>query len=245
VDLAALTSEALNTLASTGRTAKHHVVADLREAWVRGDPVRLDQIICNLLINAVKYTPQDGNIRVITVRVGDESRILVGDDGAGMSPDLAQRAFDLFVQGERDLDRSQGGLGIGLTLVRRLAELHGGRAEVKSDGENKGSEFTVSFPAIERPPQPTAQVTTPQGGMLTRTILVVEDSDDARETLVELLQVMGHRVEAAGDGITGLDKALAIGPDVALVDIGLRVSTASSSRGACARPKGAAPTSWR
>ena len=221
VDLGALTGEALDTLASTGRTAQHHVVSDLREAWVRGDPVRLDQIVCNLLINAVKYTPPGGTIRVIAVRVGDESRVVVADDGAGMSPELAARAFDLFVQGERDLDRSQGGLGIGLTLVRRLAELHAGRAEVKSEGEGRGSEFTVSFPAIERPARPVASPALPQGGTFGRTILVVEDGDDARETLVELLQVMGHRVEAAADGISGLDKALAIGPDVALVDIGL------------------------
>lgn len=221
VDLAALASEALSTLASTGRTAKHNVVTDLREAWVRGDPVRLDQIVCNLLINAVKYTPAGGTVRVSTARTGDESRVVVADDGAGMSAELAERAFDLFVQGERDLDRSQGGLGIGLTLVRRLAELHDGRATVKSDGEGKGSEFTVTLPAIDRPARTATLAAQPQGGMFARTILVVEDSDDARETLVELLQVMGHRVEAAEDGLAGLDKALATGPDVALVDIGL------------------------
>jgi signal transduction histidine kinase/ActR/RegA family two-component response regulator len=221
VDLAALVSEALSTLASTGRTAEHTVVTDLREAWVRGDAVRLDQIVCNLLINAVKYTPAGGTIRVSTARVGAESRVVVADDGAGMSFELAARAFDLFVQGERDLDRSQGGLGIGLTLVRRLAELHGGSADVKSDGEGRGSEFTVSLPAIEAEARRQPSATTPHGAMLARTILVVEDSDDARETLVELLQVMGHRVDSAADGVSGLDKALAIGPDVALVDIGL------------------------
>ena len=221
IDLAALVAEALSTLASTGRTANHRVVTDLGEAWVRGDAVRIDQIVCNLLINAVKYTPAGGTVRVSTARVGGESRVVVADNGAGMSPELAARAFDLFVQGERDLDRSQGGLGIGLTLVRRLAELHGGRAEVMSQGEGKGSEFTVTFPAIDRPARTGPAVAMPQGGTLARTILVVEDSDDARETLVELLQVMGHRVESAGDGIAGLDKALAIGPDVALVDIGL------------------------
>jgi CheY-like chemotaxis protein len=147
--------------------------------------------------------------------------VVVADDGAGMSPELAERAFDLFVQGERDLDRSQGGLGIGLTLVRRLAELHAGAADVKSEGEGRGSEFTVRFPAIERPRQATPAAALPPGKMLARTILVVEDSDDARETLVELLQVMGHRVESADDGVAGLDKALSIAPDVAFVDIGL------------------------
>jgi signal transduction histidine kinase/ActR/RegA family two-component response regulator len=221
LDLAALTAEALNTLASTGRSTHHRLIPELREAWVRGDPVRLDQIVCNLLINAVKYTPAGGSIHVSTARVGDESRLVVADDGAGMSPELAARAFDLFVQGERDLDRSQGGLGIGLTLVRRLAELHGGRAEVKSEGEGKGSTFSVTFPAIERPPRREPAVAPATAEMLPRTILVVEDSDDARETLVELLRIMGHRVDSAPDGVAGLDKALAIGPDVALVDIGL------------------------
>jgi anti-sigma regulatory factor (Ser/Thr protein kinase) len=192
---------------------------ELDEAWIEGDRVRLDQIVCNLVINAVKYTPEGGNITVRTRRVGGECILTVADDGVGMSPDLAQRAFDLFVQGDRGLDRAQGGLGIGLTLVRRLAELHHGRADLRSDGENRGSEFTVRFPAIEKPALPEPVERRHYGS--SRTVLLVEDNEDARDSLHMLLATMGHQVEVASDGLTGLEKALALAPDVALVDLGL------------------------
>ena len=152
VDLAVLVADALATLAATGRTDGHAVHADLQPAWVQADPVRIEQIVANLVVNAVKYTPRGGRIRVRTAREGDSSVLLVADDGAGMSPELAARAFDLFVQGDHSgVDRAPGGLGIGLTLVRRLAELHGGSADVASDGEGKGSEFIVRLPAIAPP----------------------------------------------------------------------------------------------
>ncbi len=219
VDLSRVVSQAIGTLTSTGRLSKHRVIVDLDEAWIHGDAVRLDQIACNLLINAVKYTPEGGTITVRTRREGGNSVLIVADDGVGMSPELASRAFELFVQGERGLDRSQGGLGIGLTLVRRLAELHGGRAEVHSDGEGRGSEFTVRFPAAERVEQ--ADTPSLRRAALPRTVLVLEDNDDARETLAMLLQSKGHRVASARDGLSGLDMALATDPDVALVDLGL------------------------
>jgi signal transduction histidine kinase/ActR/RegA family two-component response regulator len=220
VDLAKVAAQALATLGATGRTDRHQLKVQLEEAWIEGDPVRLDQIVSNLLVNAVKYTPERGTITVRTRRTADESVLTVADDGVGMSPDLAARAFDLFVQGERGLDRAQGGLGIGLTLVRRLAELHHGSAEVVSEGDNRGSEFTVRFPAIAKPAAPPA----PSGPLARgtpRTILVVEDNTDARETLQILLSMMGHHVESAVDGVTGLEKALSMAPDVALVDLGL------------------------
>ncbi len=219
VDLSRVVSLAIGTLTATGRLGKHRVIVDLDEAWINGDPVRLDQIVCNLLINAVKYTPEGGTITVRTRREGDDSVLIVADDGVGMSPELAARAFELFVQGERGLDRSQGGLGIGLTLVRRLAELHGGQAEVHSDGEGRGSEFTVRFPAAERVER--ADTPSARRSALPRTVLVVEDNDDARDTLAMLLQSKGHRVASARDGLSGLDIALATDPDVALVDLGL------------------------
>ena len=152
VDLAVLVGDALATLAATGRTSGHTVHADLQPAWVHADSVRIEQIVSNLVVNAVKYTPRGGTIHVRTSREGDSSVLLVSDDGAGMSPELAARAFDLFVQGEHaGVDRAPGGLGIGLTLVRRLAELHGGSADVASDGEGRGSEFIVRLPAIAPP----------------------------------------------------------------------------------------------
>ena len=220
VNLATVAAESLATLASTGRAAKHRMETKLDEAWIRGDPVRLDQIVTNLLVNAVKYTPAGGKIVLGTRRLGATSELTVTDDGIGLTPELRQRVFDLFVQGERNLDRSDGGLGIGLALVRRLAELHGGQAHVESEGTNRGSRFTVSFPAIERPAEPVPPAPR-DATMLPRTVLVIEDNDDARETLQAMLELMGHRVESAGDGPAGIDKALATIPDVAFVDIGL------------------------
>ena len=220
VNLATVAAESLATLASTGRAGKHRVETRLDEAWIRGDPVRLDQIVTNLLVNAVKYTPAGGKIVLGTRRLGGTSELTVADDGVGLTPELRQRVFDLFVQGERNLDRSDGGLGIGLALVRRLAELHGGHAHVQSEGTNRGSQFTVSFPAIERPAE-SAPPATRDAAMLPRSVLVIEDNDDARETLQAMLELMGHRVESADDGPAGVDKALATIPDVAFVDIGL------------------------
>jgi CheY-like chemotaxis protein len=144
----------------------------------------------------------------------------VSDDGIGLEPELAGRVFDLFVQGDRDLDRALGGLGIGLTLVKRLAEMHGGTASVTSAGTDQGSEFRVSFPAIEAPDLTQPQQETAPG-MPGRDILIVEDNADARETLQHLLEFAGHRVRAASDGVAGLQAALTAAPDVALIDIGL------------------------
>ena len=220
VDLAALAAQALATLDSSGRTRAHRVVAELESAWVEADAIRLDQIISNLVVNAVKYTPEGGTIRVAVKREGGETVLRVADDGIGLAPDLAARVFDLFVQGERDLDRAQGGLGIGLTLVRRLAELHGGSAAVASEGVGRGSEFTVRLPAID-PPAQRAPAPIDQAASGTRRVLVIEDNDDARETLAMLLQMMGHSVETAPDGVAGVANALASPPDVALVDVGL------------------------
>jgi signal transduction histidine kinase len=220
VNLATIAAQSLATLASTGRAAQHRMDTQLGEAWVRGDPVRLDQVVTNLLVNAVKYTPAGGSVLLRTRRIDGRCELVVSDDGVGMGSELRQRVFELFVQGERDIDRSQGGLGIGLALVRRLAQLHGGEARVHSDGANRGCEFTVSFPAIEQPAS-SASPAPREGKMLPRTVLVIEDNDDARETLQAMLELMGHRVESADDGPAGIDKALATIPDVAFVDIGL------------------------
>ena len=220
LDLAAVAAQSLATLKASERASRHTLVEDLRPAWIEADAIRLDQIISNLVVNAVKYTPPGGTIRVSVAREGGEAVLRVADDGIGLAPELAARAFDLFVQGDRDLDRSEGGLGIGLTLVRRLAELHRGSASVRSEGDGKGSEFTVRFPAIAAragaapaSPRPSA--------VASRDVLIIEDNDDARETLRILLEMSGHRVETASDGAAGLEKALAIRPEVALIDVGL------------------------
>jgi signal transduction histidine kinase/CheY-like chemotaxis protein len=218
IDLSAVVENTLKVLATTHRTARHRVEAHLRHAWVMGDPVRLDQIAGNLLVNAVKYPPAG---RLITVRVFEDAGcgvLEVEDEGEGLSPELARRVFDLFVQGERQIDRSQGGLGIGLTLVKSLAQLHGGEASVRSDGEGRGSCFTVRLPATDRRPNMRTG-DAPQ--MQPLKILVVEDNADARETLVMLLECMGHRVISAGNGATALELAQQTRPRLALVDLGL------------------------
>jgi len=146
--------------------------------------------------------------------------LTVADDGIGMSPELVSRAFDLFVQGRSDIDRSQGGLGIGLTLVRRLAELHGGSAAVASAGEGRGTTVTVRLPlATNVDTSPRAGSRTPGGRALQ--VLVIEDNEDARESLRTLLDLKGHHVEVAADGASGVEKGLALAPDLAFVDIGL------------------------
>jgi CheY-like chemotaxis protein len=156
---------------------------------------------------------------VRTRREGDCAVLVVADEGVGLSRSLAARVFDPFVQGERTLDRAEGGLGIGLTLVRHLAELHGGSARAHSDGEDRGSEFVITLPAIERPAHLAAK---PRAGALgARRILLVEDNEDARETLRAVLEIEGHRVRVVGEGVEGLEMALADPPDVALVDLGL------------------------
>jgi CheY-like chemotaxis protein len=168
----------------------------------------------------VKYTPPERTIRITVRKEGGQAVLRVADDGIGMSAELAARVFDLFVQGDPGIDRSRGGLGIGLTLVRRLAELHGGSAEAASAGMDRGSEFIVRLPAIVRAEaaEPRSETALP---VRSRDILVVEDNDDARETLRKLLEVAGHRVRVAPDGEAGLHTALSEEIDVVLLDIGL------------------------
>jgi signal transduction histidine kinase len=220
VDLAAATAQAVAILRTAGRLDHHALVERLEPAWIDADPVRLDQVIANLLVNAIKYTPHGKTISVSVERIGAEAVLRVADEGIGMSPELAARAFELFVQGKRALDRAGGGLGIGLTLVKRLVELHGGMVTAYSAGPDEGSEFVVRLPAVERL-APAERTRAPSGESVPREILVIEDHEDARDSLASLLEGMGHRVQVAPDGASGLDKALAMSPDVALVDVGL------------------------
>jgi CheY-like chemotaxis protein len=144
----------------------------------------------------------------------------VRDTGVGIAPELLPRVFELFVQGERALDRTQGGLGIGLTLVRRLVELHGGTVEAMSAGRGRGSTFTVRLPLASAPaPRPSSAPSPATASR--RRVLVVEDNDDSRAMLRELLVLLGHEVHEAVDGATGVARALELAPDVTLVDIGL------------------------
>jgi signal transduction histidine kinase/CheY-like chemotaxis protein len=190
-----------------------------RAACVDGDPVRLEQIFSNLLTNALKYTPPGGQVG-LALHLGAETvRVRVTDSGVGIAAESLPTIFDLFSQADRSLDRAQGGMGIGLTLVRSLTELHGGTVNATSDGLGRGSELTVLLPLVEEPkPVERPRVVTPAPR---RHVLIVEDSPDNREMLQALLEYDGHRVEVASDGIEAVATATRSHPEVALIDIGL------------------------
>jgi signal transduction histidine kinase len=220
LDLAAAVDQSLASLNAAGRLDRHSLVVDVAPAWVDADPTRIDQIVTNLVVNAVKYTPSGRRIAISAAREGGEAVLRVRDEGVGIEPALLPRVFDLFVQGKTSLDRAQGGLGIGLTLVRRLVELHGGTVGAESSGPGMGSTFTLRLPAIEAPPTPPEpKPVTPRA--VSRTILIIEDNHDARTSLRELLETAGHTVHEASDGARGLEAALRLRPEVAFVDLGL------------------------
>jgi two-component system, chemotaxis family, CheB/CheR fusion protein len=191
--------------------------------WLEADVTRIEQVLANLLHNAAKFTPPGGAVRLSAGREGDEAVVRVSDNGAGISPELLPQIFDLFVQEERSLDRSQGGLGIGLTLVRSLVERHGGRVEVASEGPGRGSEFTVRLPLLPASPgvEPSSARDSREAGTAAARLLLVEDNLDAAEALGELLRMWGHEVHVAHDGASALRLAAAERPDVLLLDIGL------------------------
>ena len=223
VDLHELAGRCLETLAQAGRTHDHRVALQGGPVHVVGDTARLEQIVNNLVDNALKYTPAGGAVSVLTERAGGDAVLRVRDTGRGISADVLARVFDLFVQEPQTLDRARGGLGLGLTLVKRLVELHGGSVSAWSDGPDRGSEFVVRLPALAHTAGGPAG--TAAGGRdvpaLQRRVLIVEDGADARESLRLLLEHAGHVVEIAEDGPTGLAKLQAFHPEVALIDIGL------------------------
>jgi signal transduction histidine kinase len=191
------------------------------DAMIEADPARMRQVIANLIHNAAKFTPASGRIDVLAERVDDEIVLRVRDSGIGISPDLLPRVFDLFTQAERPLDRSHGGLGIGLTLVKRIVEMHGGRVEAHSAGPGMGSEFEVRIPgAQESRPETTATASQrDEHGHLR--IVVVEDNFDAAEALKMLLELFGHQTTVVENGLAAIDAVRHGAFDIGLVDIGL------------------------
>ena len=216
VDLAAVVQRVEEMLALTGSAKEHPVRLDLHEAWVDGDAVRIEQVVTNLLTNAIRYTPTGQPIHVRVQADQGCALLQVQDSGKGIPPALLPHVFDLFVQGERPLDRAAGGLGIGLTLVRRLVELHGGTVAV--DSSDEGSLFTVRLP-LAAPPAPTDADALPPSRR--RKVLVVEDNSDVLAALRAKLELDGHSVSTAADGIEGLSRLLKLRPEVSIVDIGL------------------------
>ncbi|GGY88773.1 response regulator [Pseudoduganella plicata] len=220
VDLAALIGNCLETYRATGRTAHYKVSAELEAGWVDGDVTRLEQIFSNLLDNALKYTAPGGTIDVVLEVDGDDTVLTIHDTGVGISTELLPHVFDVFVQGTSTIDRAQGGLGIGLALVRRLTELHGGSVDAESAGPGEGSVFSIRLPRIERiiEKEPEIMDTNEQAKP---NVLLIEDNDDGREMMAMMLSCYGYDVRSAPDGLQGIETALSYRPDVALVDIGL------------------------
>jgi signal transduction histidine kinase/ActR/RegA family two-component response regulator len=230
VDLREVTERCLSDLGMAGLAAGKGLTLTIQAqpVTVLGDPVRLEQVLCNLLQNAIKYTPQGGHLTLAVQTEGTEGVVRVKDTGIGLSPEMLQTIFEPFAQVESSRQRSEGGLGLGLPLVRSLVALHGGRVEALSAGPAQGSEFIVYFPLLEekprslvRKPAPVVRLPEPGAGQHLLHVLVVEDNHDGRESLRDLLEIWGHEVTLAEDGPEGVDKALSIHPDVALVDIGL------------------------
>lgn len=192
---------------------------------IYGDSARLTQIVGNILSNAVKYTKRGGRIRVWAGLAGDRIEIRVRDNGMGIEPALIPKIFDLFAQGDRTERSEDAGLGIGLALVKRLVDLHGGEIEARSEGANLGSEFVVRFPhspkASSEPWVPPEAAASSVPVSAKRRVLIADDNRDALESLARLLQLSGHEVHAAADGVQALEAAARLRPDLMLLDIGM------------------------
>jgi signal transduction histidine kinase len=230
VKVAAVVARAIETARPLLVERRHRldVAQPSEDLWLSADETRMAQVLTNLLRNAAKYTNPDGIIRLVIERDGEWAVMRVRDNGIGISPELLPRVFDLFLQAEQGIDRRQGGLGIGLALVKSLVQMHGGSVTATSAGADQGSEFVVRVPALAA--QPVEAVAGGDGlvdaqlpAVRRRRILVVDDNDDAATILGDLLETAGHDVKTAHDGPQALALLDAFVPDVAILDIGLPV----------------------
>jgi len=207
---------------------------------VRGDRTRLVHVLCNLLSNAAKYTGRGGRIELAAAADGAEIVVTVSDNGMGIPADMLSKVFEMFTQVERSLEQSQGGLGIGLTLVKRLVELHGGSVEARSDGVGRGAQFVVRLPA-ESGAAPAAElpVQAPLAQDRRHRIMVADDNRDAADTLAGMLKLFGHEVCIAYDGQEAVEMAERFQPDLALLDIGMpRLNGYDAARRIRSQPRG-------
>ena len=225
IELAAVVECALESSRSLIEQCGHELTVFLPPLPVCmiADPTRLAQVILNLLNNAAKYTERGGHVRLTVERQGSDVVVSVRDNGVGILPEMLPHVFDLFTQVDRSLERSQGGLGIGLTLVRRLVEMHGGSVEARSGGHGMGSEFVVRLPVVEAPPTQPVNPEANTGPAAARRILVVDDNVDSAQTLARLLKMFGHETFTANDGGEAVEAAEEHRPEVILLDIGLPV----------------------
>jgi CheY-like chemotaxis protein len=228
IELASVLYQAVETCRPLSEAAKHEVIVTLPPEPIRvsADPVRLAQVFGNLLNNACKYTESGGRIELSARIESEECRpaevvVKIKDSGVGIPPDKIESIFGMFTQVDRTLERSQGGLGIGLTLAKRLVEIHGGSVKAFSEGIGRGSEFVVRLPVLidqQEPFEPNGheQTVTP-----TRRILVVDDNQDSAESLATLLRLSGNETYIAHDGLAAVEAAGTFRPDVVLLDIGM------------------------
>jgi CheY-like chemotaxis protein len=225
LSLSPIVGSALEAVRSLVEERKHELSVSISGTLrIEADPLRIEQVLVNLLTNAAKYTDSGGRIGLTARHEGADVVIKVWDTGVGISSELRPRIFDLFVQGDRTMARSEGGLGIGLTLVKSLVEMHGGRVSVASEGPGKGSEFTVVLPALgeeSREPGTPRTVSLPHVIRRGSRVLVVDDNTDTARGVSKLLKLLGHDVRVAHDGPAAIEAARAHCPDVVLLDIGL------------------------
>lgn len=224
LDVGSIISRAMDATKGMFEERRHQVRVSLpaEPARVWADAVRLEQVVGNLLSNAAKYTAPGGRIEVRVTRRDEGVEVRVRDNGIGMDLHMLERVFDLFEQAQRSLDRAEGGLGIGLTLSRRLVEMHGGRLDAVSDGPGKGSEFVLCLPSAEaedlaQAPAPLEDIEPVAG----KRVLIVDDDKDAAESLAMLLDISGHEVAVARDGPGAMAKLREFEPQVVLLDIGM------------------------
>jgi PAS domain S-box-containing protein len=220
LDLASVIAQAIETVEPLLREKEHQVsiVSSYQPLYVQGDFARLVQCVVNILTNAAKYTEREGQIRIVTRAEGPNAVIEVSDTGAGIAPDLLPLVFDLFVQSDRTLDRAQGGLGIGLSVVKRLIEMHSGEVTAESGGIGQGSTFLIRLPRIARP---EAAARPDELRSPPRRVLIVDDNVDAADSLAMLLSHAGHETQVAYSGREALERVECFEPQLALLDIGL------------------------
>ena len=225
IEVADVVSNAVEASQPLIDTQNHTLIVELsaEPLWIDADLTRLSQVLGNLLNNAAKYTPSGGEIRLSTEPEGQVINIVVSDNGVGIPAEMQSEVFDLFAQVEGHLDRSQGGLGIGLALVKRLVSMHGGTVSAKSEGAGKGSSFTVSIPLVEAPAfQPEAMSAKPQPtSTAPLKILVVDDTFEVAEAIGWMLEAINHEYTTIHDGRAAVATATRYRPDVILLDIGL------------------------
>jgi signal transduction histidine kinase len=222
IDLASAVQDAVEASGPLIQASDHELTVSVppKPVYVEADRARLAQVFANLLNNSAKFTPHGGHVWLAVEQEGSDVVVKVRDNGVGIPPDMLPRIFDMFTQVDHSLERSQGGLGIGLNLVRGLAEMHGGRVEVRSDGPGKGSEFVVRLSVMLSPDRGYGQDGSNRCTSAYR-ILVVDDSQDSVDSLGMLLELRGHETRTASDGLEAVAVATAFRPDLVLLDIGL------------------------